>query len=409
MKHTCRMSHVGTACALVFLACIASLGTLRAQTFSGSIVGTVTDASGSSVPGASVTLTSPSTAQRRAAQTSQDGNYEFVNLIPGHYRVDVEKTGFKRITRNDIEVQVQAAVRVDAAMQVGDVGQTVEVSAAVPLLQTETSSLGTVEDEGKVQEMRWNGRSVINLVTLVPGVVAQGQSMQNPTGQNIFSFGNFQIDGGIAGQNATFLDGAPLNVAQGSLIALIPTQDAMQEFKVQTNSLGPEFGRFAGGVINLTSKSGTNEFHGGGYEFLRNKVLNDNPFFNNSSGKPRPAFTQNQYGTNIGGPVKKDKTFFFFAWEGFRQRQGSPYLLAVPTIEQRNGDFSNTRTASGALIPIFDPATNTCTSSANCGTGAIRTQFPGNIIPASRLDPASKILSTYWGQPNSPGLQFTNL
>jgi hypothetical protein len=209
-------------------------------------------------------------------------------------------------------------------MQIGDVSQTVEVSAQAALLQTETSSLGTVVDQRKVQEMPLNGRNVLNLVTLVNGVVAQGNAMQNPTGQNIFSFGNYQIDGGIAGQNATFLDGAPLNVAQGSLIALIPTQDAMQEFKVQTNSLGPEYGRFAGGVINLTSKSGTNDFHIGAYEFLRNKVLNANPFFSNRSGTPRPAFTQNQYGANIGGPVIKDKTFFFFAWEGFRLRQGTP-------------------------------------------------------------------------------------
>ncbi|MDQ1472644.1 MAG: hypothetical protein QOJ99_4124, partial [Bryobacterales bacterium] len=382
---------------------------LPAQTFYGSIVGTVSDASGSTIPDSAVTLTNSGTAERRTAQSNADGNYEFVNLVPGRYRVDIEKTGFKHLTRADIEVQVQATVRVDGVMQVGDVGQTVEVTAQTPLLQTETSSLGTVVDERKVQEMPLNGRNVINLVTLVPGVVAQGQALTNPTGQNIFSFGNYQIGGGIAGQNATFLDGAPLNVAQGSLIALIPTQDAMQEFKVQTNSLGPEFGRFAGGVINLTSKSGSNGFHGGAYEFLRNKILNANTFFNNSSGKPRPAFTQNQYGTNIGGPIKRDRTFFFFAWEGFRQRQGSPYLLAVPTVQQRAGDFSNTRTASGALIPVYDPATNTCTSSANCGTGTIRTQFPGNIIPANRLDPASKIMSTYWGQPNSPGLQYSNL
>jgi hypothetical protein len=409
MKGTNRQSLRRIACALALTALVTSFESLEAQTFYGSIVGTITDSSGSSVPDATVTLINAATSQRRSAQSSQDGNYEFVNLIPGHYNIEVEKTGFKRITRNDVEVQVQAAVRVDAALQVGDVGQTVEVTAQTPLLQTETSSLGTVVDQRKVQEMPLNGRNVINLVTLVPGVVAQGQSMQNPTGQNIFSFGNYQIGGGIAGQNATFLDGATLNVAQGSLIALIPTQDAMQEFKVQTNSLGPEYGRFAGGVINLTSKSGTNEFHGAAYEFLRNKVLNANPFFNNSSGKPRPAFTQNQYGANIGGPIVKDKTFFFFAWEGFRQRQGQPYLLAVPTLQQRAGDFSNTRNANGSLITIYDPQTNTCTSSANCGTGIIRSPFPGNVIPANRLDPAAKILATYWGQPNSTGLPFTNL
>ena len=345
--------------ALCFVCVAVYCAPLFAQTFFGSIVGTITDASGASVPGATVTLTNIGTSNRRTAQSNADGNYEFVNLVPGRYRVDVEKTGFKHLTHDDIEVQVQANVRVDGAMQVGDVGQTVEVTAAAPLLQTESSSLGTVVDTRKVEEMPLNGRNVINLVTLVPGVVAQGQSMQNPSGQNIFSFGNFQIGGAIAGQNATFLDGAPLNVAQGSLIALIPTQDATQEFKVQTNSLGPEFGRFAGGVINLTSKSGSNDFHGSAYEFLRNKVLNANTFFNNLSGKPRPAFTQNQYGTNLGGPIKHDKTFFFFSWEGFRQRQGFPYLVNVPTAAQRAGDFSQTYNASGALIPIYDPLT-TC-------------------------------------------------
>jgi hypothetical protein len=386
--------------------------TLEAQTFYGSIVGTVTDASGASVPSAAVALTSLGTAERRTAQSNADGNYEFVNLVPGRYRVDVEKTGFKHLTRDDIEVQVQATVRVDAGMQVGDVGQTVEVSAQAPLLQTETSSLGTVVEQRKVQEMPLNGRNVINLVTLVPGVVAQGDAMTNPTGQNIFSFGNYQIDGGIAGQNATFLDGAPLNVAQGSLIALIPTQDAMQEFKVQTNALGPEFGRFAGGVINLTSKSGSNEFHGQAYEFLRNKVLNANTFFNNRAGLGTPSFTQNQYGTNIGGPIKKDKTFFFFSWEGFRVRQGDSITYAVPTLQQRAGDFSGTLTSTGAQIPIYDPTTNTCaeTTASPCPTtGAIRSPFPGNIIPPSRLDPTAKILANYWGLPNAPGVQYTNV
>ena len=259
----------GKTCAFVMCAVLCSFP-VQSQIFNGSIVGAIMDPSGASIPAASVTLTNTGTSERRTTLSNADGNYEFVNLVPGRYRVDVEKPGFKHLTRDDVEVQVQASVRVDAGMQVGDVGQTVEVNAQAPLLQSETSSLGTVVESRKVQEMPLNGRNVINLVTLVPGVVAQGQSMQNPTGQNIFSFGNYQIGGAIAGQNATFLDGAPLNVAQGSLIALIPTQDAMQEFRVQTNSLGPEFGRFAGGVINLVSKSGSNGWHGGVYEFLRN-------------------------------------------------------------------------------------------------------------------------------------------
>jgi len=374
---------VGVLC---FAACATQLTLpLRAQISYGSIVGTVTDASGAVVPEATVTLTKIGTAERRIAQSNTDGNYEFVNLLPGRYRVEVEKTGFKHLTRDDIPVEVQATVRLDASMQVGEVGQTVEVTGQAPLLQTDTSSLGTIVESRKVQEMPLNGRNVINLITLVPGVVAQGDAMTNPTGQNIFSFGNYQVGGAVAGQNATFLDGAPLNVAQGSLIALIPTQDAMQEFRVQTNSLGPEFGRFAGGVINLVSKSGSNEFHGSAYEFLRNKVLNANTFFNNLTGKPVPAFTQNQFGSNFGGPIRKDKTFFFFSYEGFRLRYGVPFLVAVPTGAQRAGDFSGTRAAGGPLVPIYDPLT-TCGTAGNpaCSGALTRTPFPGNIIPASR-------------------------
>lgn len=203
---------------------------LSAQISNGSIVGTITDASGATVPGATVTLTNLATSDHRTAQTNAEGQFGFVNLVPGRYRVEVERTGFKRLTQDNIELTVQATVRLDGVMQVGELGQAVEVSATAQLLQTDTSSLGTVVDSRKVQEMPLNGRNVLNLVTLVPGVVAQGQSMQNPSGQNIFSFGNFQIGGGIAGQNATFFDGATLNVAQGSLIALIPTRTPLRNF-----------------------------------------------------------------------------------------------------------------------------------------------------------------------------------
>jgi hypothetical protein len=168
---------------------------LLGQSSTGSIVGTVTDSSGSIIPEAAVSLTNIRTGDHRTAQTNADGGYEFLNLPPDHYRIDIEKTGFKNLKRDDIELEVQASVRIDAALQVGDVNQTVEVTGQTPLLQTETSSLGTVVDPRKVQEMPLNGRNVLNLVTLVPGVVAQGDSMSNPTGQNIFSFGNYQISG----------------------------------------------------------------------------------------------------------------------------------------------------------------------------------------------------------------------
>lgn len=187
---------------------------------------------------------------------------------------------------------MQSAVRIDASLQVGDIGQVVEVSSETPLLQTETSSLGQVVESRTVQQMPLNGRNVMNLVALVPGVVAQGQSMGNPTNTNISAWGNYQIGGGLGNQSAAFLDGAPLNTAFNNAVMFVPTQGAIQEFRVQTNNLGAEFSRFAGGAINMTSKSGTNEFHGSGYEFLRNKALNANTFFNNRSGIATPAFTQ---------------------------------------------------------------------------------------------------------------------
>ena len=192
---------------------------------------------------------------------------------------------------------------------------------------------------------------------------------------------------------------------------LVPTQDSIQEFRVQTNSVSAEFGRFGGGVVNMTSKSGTNVFHGSGYEFLRNRVLNSNTFFNNRSGIARPSFTQNQYGANVGGPVIRDKTFFFFSYEGFRLRQGNSVLRSVPTQELREGNFSNWKTAAGVVIPIYDPNT-TCGSpgSATCPAGnTVRTVFPGNIIPATRFDNAAKSLRSIWALPNLPGQANTSI
>jgi hypothetical protein len=388
------------------------IGPASAQTFYGSVVGAVTDPSGAAISQAHVTLTNTGTAERRTDQTDASGNYQFVNLVPGVYRVDIESAGFKHLTRDNVQVEVQSAVRIDAAMQVGDVGQLMEVTAQGEQLQTETSALGQVVESRVVQQMPLNGRNVLNLVALVPGVVAQGQSMGNSTNTNISAWGNYQIGGGLGNQSAAFLDGAPLNTAYNNAVMLVPTQDAIQEFRVQTNNLGPEFSRFAGGVINMTSKSGTNEYHGSAYEFLRNKVLNANTFFNNRSGIATPAFTQNQFGANGGGPVIKNKTFFFVSYEGFRLRQGASTLTSVPTAAMRAGDFSNLRNSSGTLIPIYDPLT-TCgvLGNAACASGqtVLRAPFPNNVIPASRMDPTAQILRNLWAMPNLPGKPFTNV
>ncbi len=305
------------------------------QSFYGSVVGTVTDATGSAVPQAAVTIINLGTADRRTAETDDNGTYQFLNLVPGNYRVEVTRPGFRRFAREPVNVEVQGAVRIDVAMQLGDVTQTVEVTAQTPLLQTENASLGQVVESRKVLEMPLNGRNVFGLVALVPGVVPGGQSGTTPTGANPFAWGNFQIGGGQSNQSAAYIDGAPINMVYANLTSLVPTQDAIQEFRVQTNNLGPEFGQLAGGAINLITKSGTNAFHGSAYEYFRNRVLNANTFFNNKAGVQRPAFSQNQYGANLSGPIWKDKTFFFFGWEGFRLRQGVSYVYSVPTDAMR--------------------------------------------------------------------------
>ncbi len=383
-----------------------------AQTFYGSVLGTVTDSSGATITGAKVTVTNSATSERHESVSGTDGGYRFVNLIPGAYHIDVEQTGFKRYSRDGIGVAVDASVRIDVAMQLGDISQQVEVTSAAPLLQTENASLSQVVGARSVEELPLNGRNVLNLAAISPGVVLQGSADGNLTGKNVFSAGNFQVGGGTANQSATYLDGVPVNITYGNIVALVPTQDAVSEFRVQTNNNTAEYGRFTGGVINLTSKSGTNDFHGEVYEFLRNRELNAANFFANRTGAGRAPFVQNQFGGNLGGPIRKDKTFFFFSYEGFRARQGVLFTETVPTVPQLSGDFSGFRNASGAQIPIYDPLTQ-CGAYGNpaCGSGTVqRTQFPGNKIPASRINPvAAKFLAfPEYGLPNTAGQPFTN-
>ena len=362
---------------------------LLGQSFYGSIIGTVTDSSGSALPGATVTVANPAIGFARTLTTGDDGNYSFVNLVPGSYTVTVEKSGFKKNLQTGVTLEVQATLRVDIRMEVGAVEQTVQVSAAPPLMQTQDTSLGQIVNEQTVAETPLNGRNVLNLISLVPGVVTQGGAAGNLTSQNIFASGNYQINGGTANQNAMYYDGSPIQVSYGSLTALIPTQDAIAEFRVQTNGNDAEYGRFSGGVINLTSKSGSNQFHGSAYEYLRNKVLNANTYFGRVGDQPKPPFTQNQYGVSIGGPIKKDKLFFFANWEGFALRQGQTFLEPVPTPDMLNGDFSNYRDANGNVIPIYDPSTTSCGQLTNpCAPGQqpTRQQFPGNMIDPTRFD-----------------------
>jgi len=325
---------------------------------SGSISGSVTDSTGAVIPEATMTLTNLGTNAKLTTQTDPTGFYKFLNLSPGNYKVDAGKSGFTHFTQEAITVLVNSNVRIDIAMKLGEVTQEVTVTGETPLIQPESSSLGQVVETRAVNELPLNGRNPLALVSLVPGVVPQGSSGQNPVTLNPFAQGNFQINGGAANQSAAYWDGAPLNTSgYVNLLALVPTQDALQEFKVQTDNLPAQYDRFAGGIISFSTKSGTNRFHGYAYEFLRNKVLNANNFFNNAAGLGVPAFTQNQFGGNAGGPIRKNKTFFFASFDGFRLRQGLPLLFSVPEEAWRRGDFSNLRDAQGNLIPIYDPFT----------------------------------------------------
>ena len=390
---------------LVLIAMLAS--SMLAQSFYGSIVGTVTDTSGAAVPGAKVTLSSKGTADTRTVQSDASGNYQFVSLVPGSYEVNIEATGFKRLTRSNVQVEVAGAVRVDASMQVGDVSESVEVSSQASLLQTEASSVSQAVTGRTVTEMPLNGRNVMNLMSLstgvVPGTSFQGNALMDQVSAtsattNPPAFGSYYAGGGMPNTGGNFIDGSPVTVGFIHSTALIITQDAVQEFRVQVNNVEPEFGQAANGVVSFTTKSGTNQYHGTLYEFLRNRVLNANTFFGNSAGLPTPKFIQNQYGGALGGPVKKDKLFFFFSYEGFRQEQQRTLTYTLPTVTERAGDLSNYRSASGALIAIYDPSTS-----------IPRTPFPGNKIPATRLSNSAQIFLKYFALPNSAGAPFTSI
>jgi hypothetical protein len=389
-------------CLILLIGCIlACLGLgslpLSGQSFFGSIVGTVTDDTGGVVPSAAVSITNLGTSEKKSAETDAVGNYRFLNLVPGNYRVDVELTGFKHFTRTNVAVQVESVVRIDAVLQLGVITDTIEVTSQSPLLQTDSGTLSQVIESQTVQEMPLNGRNVLNLIALAPGVVSQGATAGTPVNNsssghtNDAGWNNYQIGGGLTGQAASFVDGAPTNGLGSNAVTLIMTQDAIQEFRVATNSVSAEFGRFGGGVINFATKSGTNDFHGSAYEYFRDTSLNAANFFANLAGQEKPRYNQHQYGGTFSGPVKKGKAFFFVNYEQFKSSYDRTLVTTVPTLAQRAGDFSGGKT-------IYDPLTTIVS-----GSTVTRTAFANNIIPANRIDyTANAIANTkeYWPKPN---------
>jgi hypothetical protein len=402
------------------------------QSTNASLTGRITDASKAVVPNARVVAINTGTRVHYETVTNATGSYYLTNLPPGTYRIEVEKLGFKAVLKSDLVLHVQDALEINFEMVLGSASESVTVRGGAPLLDTESSTIGTVVEQRKANELPLNGRNVFNLIELAASVVPQGSSTGTPVGVNPFGWGNYQVDGSFGNESAEYLDGQPLNIGYINLPVLIPTQDSIQEFKVQTSNLGSEWGKFAGGVTNLSTKSGTSSIHGEIYEYLRNKIFNANDFFLNAVGRPRPPWVQNQFGGNAGGPFViphfegSNRTFWFFSAEGFRLRTSQPFTATVPDAAERAGNFSelcktgftagvcNDRgvDANGRPVVInqlYDPCGGVVNAQGACpGSTVAPTPFANNIIPASRLNPTSVKLLDLWPAPNNPNTITNN-
>jgi hypothetical protein len=354
--------------------------------------GVVTDTSAGVIPAVSVSITNIETGLKREAQTSGGGAYSFTLLPVGQYKVEAVKGGFGTQTRPNIKLDVDQVGRLDFVLKPGTLTETVEVSAAAALIDSETSTVGQVISNKSIVEMPLNGRNYLNLATLTAGTSPSvgGRTRDEggfvTGGQHGYQM-NVQVDGL---DNNTVYSGGPIGFEAQSVK---PSIDAIGEFKVVTNNISAEYGGRMGGAVIVNIKSGTNDFHGSAFEFLRNEKLDGTNFFANRSGAKKPSYRQNQFGGTFGGPIVRNKTFFFGSFEGTRIRTGTSSITTVPTLDERNnGDFSKIRA-------IFDPATTV-------GTGAAMTRqpFPGNIVPKNRWDPLVGALIALYPQPTSTGI-----
>ncbi len=357
-----------------------------AQIDTGSIVGTVRDPSGAAIPKATVTLTNKATNQVQTTATNQSGEYQFNALHPGNYSVRAVISGFSAQAIDDVPIDVQSRPSIDFTLQVGSVTQTLEVQSIAPLLNTQTADVGGVVQQQQINDLPLNGRRYADLALLEPGI------QKNLTNPNNTAPDRFSSNGNLETQNYFSLDGVDnnsgsTNLQEGSVQTVQPPPDALQEFRVQTRTYSAEFGTSAGAVINASIKSGSNQFHGDVWEFLRNSRLDANPFFNNLNGVPLGHFSQNQFGGTIGGPVIKDKTFFFFDAQDFTSRKVTPVgPSTVPTPLMKAGNFTELK--AGVLK-----------GSNVAGQGAC---ISGGIIAPSCLDPAAVKLLSLFPDPNIP-------
>jgi hypothetical protein len=372
--------------AVFFLATVA-----YAQLDRGSITGVVVDSSGAVISAAQVSITNTATDVTIELTTASDGGYAARSLNPGSYSVTAERAGFRKTVQSDVVVGVNQVVSVNLALQVGSAAETVQVSTGPPLIATETSSLGTIEEAQRITELPLNGRNFIQLAYLGPGanLGAAGTGANRGTTDNARPGIAIAVNGLQAFDNNFLLDGVDNNEwGQGTLV-IQPSPDAIQEFSVEENSMKAQFGR-GGAAVNVALRSGSNSFHGSAFEFLRNTVFDAENYF--ASG--RPPFHMNQYGGSLGGPIRKDRTFFFADYQGQRENEGETFISTVPTAAEHMGDFS------ALQATLYDPYTTNPTTSAR------QLLNPANpyVIPSNRINQVGQNLVNVLPLPNLPGL-----
>ncbi len=349
---------------------------------SASLSGAVTDSSGAAAAGAQITVLNEATGTKTSTTANERGLYVIPFLNPGVYDLSVALTGFQPSLKKAIKLDVDQSAHVDFTLQVGTVNETVEVSGAPPALQTDTASLGQVVENKMIVNLPLNGRDYTQLVTLSAGAAPNHYSRAG---------NGFSLNGGATLQTTLLLDGIDnsnyeIGTDSHNMNALTPSVDALQEFRVETANYSAEYGRSANGIVSATIKSGGNGFHGDAFEFLRNNVLDANDFFANRAGLARAPLRRNQFGGTLGGPVIRNRSFFFASYQGTRLTSSQTVATTVPLPGQAGGAFG-TKT-------IYDPLHV---------AGGLRQPFPGNVIPSSRIDPVGAKLAALYPAPNLPG------
>jgi hypothetical protein len=365
---------------------------LAAQAVSGTVLGFVKDPSGAAVASAPVVVTGVDTGVSRTVQTNAGGEYQAPSLPPGVYSVSVEMRGFKKTTISNLQLGVDQKLRVDVALEVGAVSETVQVEGLAPVIKADSSELAETVTEHQIKDLPLNGRDFVQLTRILPGV-QRGIPGANIDGAGSLAWrasASFSANGQRTRDNNFLLDGVDNNETWLNSVVVFPSIDALEEFKVQTSTYSAEFGRSSGGIVNIQVKSGTNDFHGSLFEFLRNDKFDANDWFNNKNYRAKPPFRQNQFGGTVGGRIIRNRTFFFMDYQGWRVRQAQAYLSTVPTPDMKNGNFS------ALTRVIYDPL--------NPGV-----PFTGNSIPSIRFDKAAKnILDQLYPDANVPGTVSAN-